>query len=126
MHFDQNITKGSGVRTPPPFLFAFFVFAGLILQKFYFLDMEIFRSLYSKIIGIFLVSLALLFLFKGFSIFIQIKTTILFSQPASALITTGIFSITRNPIYVGFSFGYFGFVCLMGNWWHLILFPILF
>ena len=40
--------------------------------------------------------------------------------------TTGIYGITRNPMYVGLAMVYLGITCFIGNWWNIILFPLLF
>ena len=46
-------------------------------------------------------------------------------KPATSLQTTGIYSITRNPMYVGLLFVYIGLTFLIGNLWNFIFFPLL-
>ncbi len=46
-------------------------------------------------------------------------------QPVAALVTTGPFSFTRNPIYLGFLLIYLGFTILAGTIWGIILSPFL-
>lgn len=40
--------------------------------------------------------------------------------------TTGIYGITRNPMYVGLAMVYLGITCIIGNWWNIIVLPLLF
>jgi protein-S-isoprenylcysteine O-methyltransferase Ste14 len=42
-------------------------------------------------------------------------------KPALALVSTGIYRYSRNPIYVGFSFIFTGAALLLGNTWLLLL-----
>ena len=46
-------------------------------------------------------------------------------QPTAALVTTGPYRITRNPIYLGLSLAMLGFSLMAGTWWGLLLMPIL-
>jgi len=46
-------------------------------------------------------------------------------KPATSLQTTGIYSISRNPMYVGLMNLYIGLSFIIGNWWNFILFPAL-
>jgi len=58
--------------------------------------------------------------------FFLTKNTLILIKPASSLQITGIYGITRNPMYVGLAILYLGITCLIGNWWNVILFPLLF
>ena len=53
------------------------------------------------------------------------KNTVILIKPASSLQITGIYGITRNPMYIGLAIVYLGITCFIGNWWNLILFPLL-
>ena len=46
-------------------------------------------------------------------------------QPVAALVTTGPYRFTRNPIYLGFFLIYLGFTFLAGTLWGLIASPFL-
>lgn len=46
-------------------------------------------------------------------------------QPVAALVTSGPFRFTRNPIYLGFFLIYLGFTLLAGTLWGIILSPFL-
>jgi protein-S-isoprenylcysteine O-methyltransferase Ste14 len=51
-------------------------------------------------------------------------TMIPFAKP-TALVTTGPYRRTRNPIYLSYAWLYLGLGCLINSWWTLILFPVL-
>jgi protein-S-isoprenylcysteine O-methyltransferase Ste14 len=48
-------------------------------------------------------------------------------RPAMALVTTGPYKVTRNPIYIGFLLVYFGLAVILTSFWVLLLIvPVLF
>lgn len=51
-------------------------------------------------------------------------TTILPHRPVAALVTSGPFRLTRNPMYVGLATVYAGVALLVGTWWPLLLLPL--
>jgi protein-S-isoprenylcysteine O-methyltransferase Ste14 len=54
------------------------------------------------------------------------KNTLITAKPARSLQTSGIYSLTRNPMYLGLLLLYTGFSCFTNNCWTLILLPLLF
>ncbi len=46
-------------------------------------------------------------------------------QPDTALVTSGVFAWSRNPIYIGHVMAYFGLVLALTSVWGLILLPFL-
>jgi len=79
-----------------------------------------------KIIGAIFIIAALYFSVRSLRQFFLTKNTLILIKPASSLQITGIYGITRNPMYVGLAILYLGITCLIGNWWNVILFPLLF
>jgi protein-S-isoprenylcysteine O-methyltransferase Ste14 len=55
----------------------------------------------------------------------RVKTTVYPGQPASALVTSGVFSRSRNPIYLGFLLILLGTGIAAANPWMILLVPIL-
>ena len=76
--------------------------------------------------GAILLIVALFFLVRSLRQFFLTKNTLILIKPASSLQTTGIYGMTRNPMYVGLAIVYLGITCFIGNWWNIILFPVLF
>ena len=48
-------------------------------------------------------------------------TSVVPSEPATALVATGPYRFTRNPIYIGFILAYFGFAIVLTSMWVLLL-----
>jgi len=120
-----NTSKGPGVYVPPPLFYVItFIAAVLIQGKIPLSDVQ-FQLRITKIGGITLLIIALFFLFRSLRQFFLSKNTIILIKPASSLQTTGIYKISRNPMYVGLAIVYLGITCLIGNWWNIILFPLL-
>ncbi|NYZ67489.1 isoprenylcysteine carboxylmethyltransferase family protein [Endozoicomonas sp. SM1973] len=64
-----------------------------------------------------------IFIFAGVLHFLQAKTTVNPTAPeeSSSLVTHGIYSITRNPMYVGFAILLMGWSVLLSNVYSLLL-----
>ena len=59
-------------------------------------------------------------------IFLKTKNSVVTIKPATSLQTKGVYSVSRNPMYVSLFLLYVGFSLIIGNWWNFILFPLLF
>jgi protein-S-isoprenylcysteine O-methyltransferase Ste14 len=78
-------------------------------------------------------TVGLLFIAGGFALaifsvraFRRAGTNLVPGHPATALVTTGPYRVTRNPIYIGFVLVYFGLsIVLTSVWVLLLLFPVL-
>lgn len=52
------------------------------------------------------------------------RTTVIPWEPVTALVTTGPFARTRNPIYLADVVAYLGGTLLLASWWPLVLLPV--
>ena len=114
-----------GVYIPPPLLYVLFFLVSVFLQKKVAIDDTVFHMSITKIIGILLLIASLVFLVSSLRAFFLSKNTLVLIKPASSLQTKNVYAISRNPMYVGLAFVYLGITCLIGNWWNIILFPLL-
>ena len=121
-----DTSKGPGVYIPPPLFYVLIFLAALFIQKKIPLDNALFQLQVIKIAGVILLVVALFFSYRSLRQFFLSKNTLIPIKPASSLQTTGIYRISRNPMYVGLAIIYLGLTCLIGNWWNFILFPVLF
>jgi len=121
----MNKQDNPGVQFPPPLLYAAVFVIGIFLQKFLPLDHAIFGMRAISIAGIVFLVIAFLFMVRSIGQFIRTKNTIIPNKAASSLQTTGIYHMTRNPMYVSLALIYLGLTCLIGNWWNIILLPVL-
>ena len=121
----ENSKDSPGVYIPPPLFYVVIFLIALFIQKIVVINDAVFHSDVTKIVGVSLFVIALLFLFTSLRMFFNSKNTLILIKPASSLQINGIYNISRNPMYVGLAIVYLGVACFIGNWWHLILFPIL-
>ena len=121
----ENKKDSPGVYIPPPLFYVLTFLAAVFIQKRLPIDASVFHLQVTKVVGILLLVTSLFFLITSFRKFFQSKNTLILIKPASSLQTDGIYNISRNPMYVGLVFIYLGLTCLIGNWWNIILFPIL-
>ena len=115
-----------GVYIPPPLFYVLTFLSAIFIQKKVSIDDTLFHLQVTKIIGILLLVMALVFLFTSLHKFLLSKNTLILIKPAFSLQTNGIYAVSRNPMYVGLAIVYLGLTCLIGNWWNIIFFPLLF
>jgi len=86
-------------KTPPPIVTV--LFAALIYFSSKWLPNIVFSG--QSIISLFLMTVGFIVLLIAISAFIKLKTTInpLKPEDATFLVTTGIFRLSRNPMYLG-------------------------
>lgn len=57
-------------------------------------------------------------------LFRRAETSVVPFRPAAALVTSGPYRLTRNPMYLGFVFLYLGLALWLGVLWALVLLPV--
>ena len=110
-----------GVTAPPPVIYALGLSIGIRLQRWF--PHAMLPSPWAR-------PLALLFFALGLA---GVAAVIAFRRagtspnpyrPSSQLVTTGIYRISRNPMYVGFTLWYLAAACWTNNLWLFVLLPI--
>ena len=114
-----------GVYIPPPLIYVGFFFFGILLQRLFPVDTKWLKTGTASIAGWILIVFNFILIFPAISRFIVSKNTLITVKPAHSLQTTGIYSFTRNPMYLGLLLLYGGIAILKGNWWTIILAPLL-
>jgi protein-S-isoprenylcysteine O-methyltransferase Ste14 len=114
-----------GVYIPPPVFYALTFLSAVWMQKRIHLDDSLFHSRITKGVGVLFLLMAISFLVTSLAKFFKSKNTVVLIKPASSLQTNGVYSISRNPMYVGLLQIYLGITCFTGNWWNIILLPLL-
>ena len=115
-----------GVYIPPPLFYIAAFITAVLIQELLPLSNNFFHTATSKIIGSVIILAGLLFNFPALRQFFKTKNTLVTVKPASSLQTTGIYSVSRNPMYISLLLFYTGLSFIIGNWWNLILLPLLF
>lgn len=121
----ENKEDSPKVYIPPPLFYVLIFLAAVFVQKKVSIDDSLFHLQITKMAGIIFLFISLFFLVISLLKFFQSKNTLMPIKSASSLQTNGIYSISRNPMYVGLAIVYLGITCLIGNWWNIILFPLL-
>ena len=120
----MDVSKGPGVRFPPPFIFVGGFGAAWLLQRQ--VSFEISGSgpfPGQEIVGAGLIAGGLVFMGSGLGTFLRQRTAVIPHRPARLLVRTGPYRFTRNPMYVGLTFAYAGLAVAL-NWaWPLLLLP---
>ena len=114
-----------GIFIPPPLIYAAIFFLSILMQKIIPIDNSFFESQNATIAGIVLIAIALLFILPALIKFAQSKNTLVTIKSATSLQTKGIYSLTRNPMYMGLLILYSGIAMLEGNWWTFIFIPLI-
>jgi len=59
----------------------------------------------------------------GVAAVVRHRTTIVPHRAVSTLLTTGVYRISRNPMYAGLAIVYLGAALLVGSWWPIVTLP---
>jgi protein-S-isoprenylcysteine O-methyltransferase Ste14 len=121
----MNTKKHPGVYVPPPLIYVVFFIVSFLMQNLLPFNNFALHLTVTRVIGALLIVLYLLFFISALRRFILSKNTLVTIKPATSLETSGIYSVTRNPMYLSLVFLYSGLAVFFGNWWTLILLPLL-
>ena len=114
-----------GVYVPPPLIYVATFFLSLLLQKLIPFDRRFFEGSIAPVLGVLCIATGFFFNIPSLRQFFKTKNTIVTIRPANSLQTSGIYAISRNPMYISLLMFYTGVASLAGNWWTLLLIPLL-
>lgn len=112
--------KGAGVKFPPPLIFLGAILTGYATH--YVLPLNIADASEIIIAGSALVVIALIIIIIAALSFRRVKTHLEPWHPTSTIVSSGVFSISRNPIYVALCFANIGIGLILNSWWVLLSF----
>lgn len=113
-----------GVYIPPPLFYVAIFFISIFTQKLLPLPKMFWGTNLAVLTGMVFVAAGLSFLLPAFIKFFKTKNTLITIKPANSLQTTGIYTISRNPMYMGQLSIYTGLGFLIGNIWTLLFIPL--
>jgi protein-S-isoprenylcysteine O-methyltransferase Ste14 len=118
----MNANDHADVAVMPPLLFLGALVAGALLSYL----VPIGPGLGSAnglalTVGLTFVTLGFALVALSGRFFHRAGTSVVPSEPSTALVTTGPYRFTRNPIYIGFVLAYFGFAIVLTSMWVLLL-----
>jgi len=111
-----------GVIAPPPVIYAVVFGLGALLQRLAPLGLP--DALPWNIIGAVLVALAILIATSGIITMKRAKTHIDVYKPATAIVSSGPFRFSRNPLYLSLTMLYLGIALAKLMLWPALVLPI--
>jgi protein-S-isoprenylcysteine O-methyltransferase Ste14 len=112
----------ANVRIAPPILTLLHIIAAFLLARLIPLPFAVPRIV--EYIGFALVVIGFLFGLGAVLAFRRAHTTLDTYHPVSSIVTSGVYSFSRNPIYLGFLLMVIGIPLNTGTYWGVILAPI--
>ncbi len=116
---EENMSDNPGVIAFPPALYAGTLLIGLVLSFVFPIDF-LPRSL-ALVLGALAIICAGLIVTSAFRVMSRASTAVNPSQPTTAIVSDGVFSWSRNPIYLSLTLFYIGISLLLGALWALLL-----
>lgn len=120
---DDEPLSNPGIHYPPPLIFAAGIVLGWLVDRLRPLPITGGPSVIRLLLA-FACAIAWLLLFgAAWRVFRRERTTLIPNRPATALATTGIYSRTRNPMYLSMASLYIAVTLVLDSWWPLLLLP---
>jgi protein-S-isoprenylcysteine O-methyltransferase Ste14 len=116
---EEEMSDNPGVIAFPPALYAGTLLIGLLLN-FVFPISFLPRSV-ALVLGASAIVCAGLIVISAFRAMNRARTAINPSQPTTAIVSDGVFSLSRNPIYLSLTLLYIGITLLFSALWALLL-----
>ncbi|HMQ63378.1 MAG TPA: isoprenylcysteine carboxylmethyltransferase family protein [Flavilitoribacter sp.] len=113
-----------GVYPPPPLFYVAIFLVSILMQKQFPLPALFFKTKAATIPGVIFVMTGIIFILPALIKFFKTKNTLVTIKPANSLQTSGIYAISRNPMYLGLMCLYTGIAFLKGNFWTLMFIPL--
>ena len=112
-----NQKDNAGVIVPPPLIFLGGLLLGGLIS--WFQPIKILPKIWGNIIGGVLTCIGVGIILIAQSKMAKAKTNIEPWKPTTAILSDGIYSISRNPVYLAMSFVYVGIVFIFNLLWML-------
>jgi protein-S-isoprenylcysteine O-methyltransferase Ste14 len=124
MAMSTQMHAAHGARVPfipPPLYYGVGFAAGMLVHHL--VPVPVGGRPVTTIAGAVVGALGLALTFAGVGGVIRHRTTIVPHRPVAALLTTGAYRWSRNPMYTGLAIAYLGGALLAGSWWPVALLP---
>lgn len=116
----EKTADHSGVPVHPPLFFLSALLLGALIDDRVH-RLLVFENARLRWVGIIGLVLGVTLAATGRRTMIKHGTNVNPTQPTTAIVDTGPFRFTRNPLYVGLTLTYIGLSVLLNTWWSLIL-----
>jgi protein-S-isoprenylcysteine O-methyltransferase Ste14 len=119
-------TDHAGVFVPPPLLFAIPIVVAAILDSRRPWPIDDGNSLVITLGGVIMIATGIAIGIASVYSFRKASTTILpAGRPTTAIVESGPYRFTRNPMYVAMACAYIGLSLLLNTVWALLLLPVI-
>ncbi|MEW6353717.1 MAG: isoprenylcysteine carboxylmethyltransferase family protein [Pseudomonadota bacterium] len=111
----------AGIIALPPLIYAVALIIGWLIE--YFFPTQVFGAPLKHVLGWPLLAAGVTLQVTGLRAFKRAQTPVNPFKPSTALITSGPFAYTRNPLYVALTLDYMGLTLLTDTAWPWLLLP---
>lgn len=119
---EQAKPDSAGVKVPPPLIYIAGLLIGAALEQVAATpNLPVVWALVAAVVGI---VLAVVLDGDATRRFLRSRTALEPWKPSSALVTTGPYRFTRNPMYLGMALLYLGILLTFGWLWSVALLPV--
>jgi len=115
-------SESSGAIAPPPLIALAILALGLALGALW--PVELIGQVWQYIVGGPIIALSLVLVAGAFRLFHRARTPIQPYRTPTALVTSGVFAISRNPIYLAMMLLIIGLAVTLDNIWLFALAPV--
>lgn len=112
----------AGVIAPPPLIYVIPLGIGLYLNRAN--PFPIMPAPFAKPIGTAFLALGVILTLSALVLFLRKRTSVIPYRPTTAIIQSGPFRLTRNPVYLADTLLYIGVALFMNTAWPLLLLPL--
>ena len=119
-------TDRARIIAPPPLLALLCIALGFVARHFKALPLFHVKNAFQVVIGCFMIVIAAAIIIFARRVFIAHGTHPNPYRPTNAVVTTGVYGFSRNPIYLAFLLVVFAFVFFANSLWFIVMAVILF
>lgn len=120
---DEERGRGSedrpGVVAPPPLIYLAGILIAVCLNRFW--PMTIFARAGARWTGLVCIAIGAAIIVAGRKALLALGTNINPTKPTTAIVQSGPYRFSRNPLYLGVTFVYLGLTLAANTWWGFIL-----
>ena len=119
----ESTRDNAGVVAPPPLIYAGTLALGLLLQRLF--PLPFLPGRLARTLGVAVAGFSFLVGGPAFAAMRRAKTNLSPLEPTTAIVTSGPFRYSRNPIYISLTMLYSGLAIFANSLWAILLLPVL-
>jgi protein-S-isoprenylcysteine O-methyltransferase Ste14 len=112
----------SGVLIPPPFFYVIPLGIGVLIHRLH--PISLMPREVAVLLGIPLAVLGIALIAFAMVLFFRARTSPIPIKPTTAIVETGPYRFTRNPMYLGLALLYLGVTLWVDTFWPLLFLPL--